>query len=416
MTTRFGRRRLLEGAAAFVVLAGCGAPPAPEEPSLDPLLAALATGDEAAFTARFATTGNAPSLARRLWRNWRLLGVDSLSVTASAAGRVVVDVRWRVDAEERPASDRVIVGSAAGLLQTVEPDGAPPLWLVTDLRLDRVGRATLVSSAAVDEATRRRVAVAADEAARRLTRAQLGPVVEGWQGRLVVMLPDELHHFAAIAGLSGPEAAATSAAVPRRDDRTLRPILVQPVIARRINAASAATVLTHEGVHAAVRSAANAAPLWAVEGLAELVATEGGGAAARDGARRVRRHVARGGPATLPTAGQLGSPDPEESLDAYALAEAAVEGMRRRFGWQRTLGWIVDWASPTRPGEADLLAAYRAELRRPPGTSGPRGQPLQRRGEHQLLVEVQRSHMVAVGQDDGGQVGGGGQPLHRVGR
>ena len=279
--------------------ATAGAPssaPGDARASLQRTFAAGAAGDRTAWDA--GTAAPDASFAARsdvLFANLRALrpvrlqvrptGVEqplpAARLAALGPGARVVQARvdWRLAGERADASSLVwltLVPGPDGDRLAGTDDGstldapALPLWWLGPVSVRTRGDVTVLAGPGQDVD---RWGDLADRAAAD-TRNHLPRVLrERWDGRLVVEVPGDETAFTRVLG-TAPSAYATTAAVTRPVGPTtgaaLR-VLVNPAIAGDPDAALG-TTLTHETVHVATRSAVSAAPLWAVEGLAEHVA------------------------------------------------------------------------------------------------------------------------------------------------
>lgn len=328
--------------------------------ALQHVFTAGAEGDRAAWDA--GTTD--PSFVARsavLFANLRALrpvrlhvgltGVEQpLAATRQSAlgpGARVLQARlgWRLARERADASALVwltVVPGPDGERLAGTDDGATldapplPLWWLGPVSVRTRGNVTVLvgPGQGVD-----RWSDLADEAAAD-TRAHLPRVLrDRWDGRLVVEVPGDEAAFTRVLG-AAPDAYATTAAVTRPEgpttDAAVR-VVVNPATTRDPDAALGAT-LTHETVHVATRSAASAAPLWAVEGLAEQVAL----AAHPDQRTAELAALRRVGPPTRLPADDAFAADSENVASAYAQA------------------WLVWEAVADHRGEADLGRLYLA--------------------------------------------------------
>ena len=330
--------------------------------SLQRTFAAGVSGDRTAWD--MGTAASDPGFAARsdvLFANLRALrpvrlqvhptGVEQPLRAARRAtlgpGARVVQARldWRLLGERSDASSLVWVTLVPG------PDGerlagtddgttldapALPLWWLGPVSVRTRGDVTVLVGAGQDVD---RWSDLAREAAAD-TRAHLPRVLaDRWDGRLVVEVPADETTFTRVLG-AAPAAYATTAAVTRPEGPTTHAavrVVVNPATARDPDAALGAT-LTHETVHVATRSAASAAPLWAVEGLAEHVALR-----AHPDQRTAELAALRGvgRPTVLPPDG------------AFAAGAADVTGTYAQ-------AWLVCEAVADHRGEAALGRLYLA--------------------------------------------------------
>lgn len=337
------------------------------------------SGDRQAFVALFAP--QARSHGALLFDNASLLGSFDLEPVSGTPGAAAERVRltWRaggereaavVDAEVTTSPDGLVdaMRLAAGVheppwwrhpVSVVGPDGGSgDVWLVTTR--DRASAAAPWLAAA-------------EVAVGHLQAARLTPWEAGWDGTLVLEVPQDLLAFEA-----GPDSVAYASL-----ESGAGRIAVNPTQIEGYGPDERVGLLVHEGVHVVTRSPGSAAPLWAIEGLAESVATGVWAAQSAENLHLVLRAGATaagralgGGQAddrsgvrvALPTDEQLAEGGLTDRQVAYALAEVAVEGCFARWGRDRVLGWVDDWAAPGRPGTDEITRAYRDELerRRPP--------------------------------------------------
>jgi hypothetical protein len=281
----------------------------------------------------------------------RLTGVEQqLSATRRAelgAGARLLQARvtWRLRGERADASSTAwltLVPGPEGSRLAGTDDGdaldtsAVPLWWRAPVRVVTRGDVTVLVGAGQDAG--RWLALSTRAAAQ--TRKHL-PAVLGrrWDGRLVVEVPGSAADLAAVLGAT-PAAYATTAAVTRPEGRTTTAavrVVVNPDTAQDTDDELGAT-LTHETVHVATRSASSAAPLWAVEGLAEHVALQ-----AHPDQRAHELAPLRAGehPGRLP------------DDQAFAAGGAGVTAAYAQ-------AWLACRAVAAHRGEADLGRFYRA--------------------------------------------------------
>jgi len=152
---------------------------------------------------------------------------------------------------------------------TTQAPAEPLWWFAPTTRADR-GRATVLVGAGQDAT---RWAALADRAASEVHDLLPAALGRRWDGHVVVEVPGSRSDVVRVLG-GAPSAYAGTAAVTRPEgpttDAAVR-VVVDPAAA---TGEGLATLLTHETVHVATRSAGSPAPSWVVEGLAELVALE----------------------------------------------------------------------------------------------------------------------------------------------
>lgn len=274
--------------------------PAPvgAQAAMDRLFAAGVAGDRIAWDAGVVLGDTA--FARRsglLFANLRALrptrlrvrltGVrqpvpsDRLAALGPGARVVQAQLGWRLRGERADATSSVwltLVPGPDGDRLAATDDGAGldtpavPLWWLAPVT--RVTRGDVTVLVGPGQSAGRWAALASRAAAD--ARAHLPRVLRrGWDGHLVVEVPGSEADFARVLG-AAPSASATTAAVTRGEGPTTGAVVrvvVNPATAQD-SEAELGTTLVHETVHVATRSATSAAPLWAVEGLAEYVALD----------------------------------------------------------------------------------------------------------------------------------------------
>ena len=358
----FTRRRVLLGAATASLvpaLASCSAAtgPSPTASGFDTgeLSATLASGDRTRFLALFTPDAAGQDLGARLFANWTALGARLSGADAAQGARLVV--RWSAPGERNEAVETVAPTVVSGLVRSATPaGGTSPLWLVEEVAIASAHGAACVRSIAVPDAVGAAWLTAAAEASGVVTGAGLGSAAASWDGVLVVVLPSTPDAFRRVSGLDSATAAATQAAAVMAASDSAPRIVGNTATTSGLDAAGLRTVLVHEGVHVALRSAVSNAPLWASEGIAESVA-EASDPGTRE--RNAALVAAAPRPSALPSAADLAGPD---APTAYALASVAVDAAIARWGRPAVLSWLADWAVPTRPSDAELTAAYLAAL------------------------------------------------------
>lgn len=332
---------------------------APSSPYASGLLGrAWASRRQDDFARLFAPDARAQELAALLWSNWIALGVDD--VADESGGRL--RVRWHVSGERGVALEDAVLQFAGGSVSGARPLGsAAPLWLVEPISHGATGMsdrtASVVGARGIPTNRFQDWATAAVEASRIVAGAGLGAAASSWDGLLVVELPSGPAAFAAVSGLGA--AAASTAAVTLMASPESAPRIVGNLAATSTQGVpELRTLLVHEGVHAAVRSAVSTAPLWVSEGLAESIAA-GSDPATR--ARNLALTTAARRPTALPSQADLGGAD---APTAYALAALAVDAAIGRWGRATVMGWVADWTGAGRPSDSELAAAYLAALPR----------------------------------------------------
>ncbi|MBM6404044.1 hypothetical protein JQN72_07290 [Phycicoccus sp. CSK15P-2] len=240
--------------------------------------AALAAGDEKAFTATVAhvdgEAGRAQLAAFRAARALRATVSHDVVPPVDDAEAVDVVQRYRVagvDRADRTATVRYsVVPRGDGWLVASESatagSAAPPWLAMPGLTTLRTTHAVVAGSAEP---------AALDSAARTVDRA-LPALAEHWSGtpeRTLVLVPSTEDEAGSLLGSSGGGLAATTDGPVGPDGlATGDRVVLDPQARRRLTDTGRDVVLTHELVHVAVRaSAPGEAPTWLDEGYADHV-------------------------------------------------------------------------------------------------------------------------------------------------
>ena len=371
---------------------------ADEQRAVDALLRAGTTGDRAAWNAR--TSDVDPAFASRsalLFTNLRTLPLERLGIrltgarAALDAGRraaVGDDARvlqarlsWRLPHETADATSTVWLtlvgpGGAARLAGTGDGDAldapAQPLWWLGPTTAASRGAATVLAGPGQDAGRWAALAARAATDARAHLPKSLG---RRWDERVVVQVPGNEGDFARALGAT-PSAYASTAAVTRPEGPTTG-AAVRVVVNPAAGAGSddeLGLLLTHETVHVATRSAASPAPLWVVEGLAELVALEAHPGQRADELAALRGHD----PADLPPdrAFAAGGHDVTAAYAQAWLACRAVADRRGAAGLGRLYVALDDGRTLDRAARSSLgvdgstLARWARDERRDAGATG----------------------------------------------
>lgn len=197
----------------------------------------------------------------------------------SAGWLQAAQLTWQLADDRGPAEHRLwltFVPSSAGAriaAITDEPDGTQlgqqPIWWNEPVTTAHDSGVTVLvgRGEAAQTWLRRGIHALRD------VRAALPPGTEPTQLTLVLEVPGTERAVERVAGVEAgtyAELAAVTLVEGPGADGALR-ILVNPE--SRLSAAGLDYVLTHEAVHVATASPTSPAPLWAVEGLAEYVAS-----------------------------------------------------------------------------------------------------------------------------------------------
>jgi len=247
--------------------------------------------------------------------------------------------------------------------------GSPPSAAAgPELLPTRGERTTVLAPPDLGEEARDAWLSRVESAQRTLAGTDFGPLDDGWDGELVVELPDTASHYQELAG-AGVEDAAAVTRCPSEGAR----ITINPVVATS-GAGYLESLVLHEAVHVATGSSCGGeAPQWVEEGLAEWVASEHSGDALAANQAWVAAYLAdHGVPEALPADAEF-TADPDSVSAAYGLARLAVAVAVDRLGTAAAMDYFArayTGEAPQATG-ARLTAWYRAELAELSG-SGPR--------------------------------------------
>lgn len=236
---------------------------------------------------------------------------------------------------------------AAGL--SAVPTAAPSIAL----RTTDAPAGTLLAPAELAPDEQRAWLMRIDRAAATVANADLSPLDEGWNGRIVVELPVTQGDYLTLAGTEGRDAAATT-----RCDGDGARITINPRIHTEPSSYLDALLL-HEAVHAATGAACTDAPLWIEEGLAEWLAERHDVATAQANQQWLDHELAAGLPSGLPPDPAFGGTSARVS-GAYALAAFAVATAIENLGQDRAMAYF---AAPDEQTTGRLTEWYRAGLR-----------------------------------------------------
>ncbi len=244
-------------------------------------------------------------------------------------------IAWTVDHEARPAVSTLwltFVPAAGGQLlagtadvPVGQPAGARPLWLLEPVRLVTDGPVTMIAAQTATSDLRADHWAARAAAAAAAVRRRVGSTTAShWSGGVVVEAPGSDSSFEQLLGVpAGSYDRIAAVAWPEAPDPKDAPVrvVINPAQASRLTDTALDIVLTHEVVHIATDSPSSPAPLWVVEGYADLVAFERRPAAAAVAEKSllasVRKH---GAPSTLPTDADFDPARATTLEDSYTLS------------------------------------------------------------------------------------------------
>ncbi|WP_161606047.1 hypothetical protein [Microlunatus speluncae] len=348
---------------AFLVT-GCAAPAPPATPppsrpaevptraaaqqTLQRLAAAILDRRQADFQAEFAAADAVLRTTTDLWwANLTALRPTRFALVAGAlddAGTGEVTIDWAIPGDSGTATHRArftFAGAAARLtaLRPADPPGARPVWWSDPIEVVRQGRATAVIVGA--GTTGRAWADRADRAAGRVLAAVPESLRRGWSGAVVIEVPATAEGYDRLLGgepgrQSGYAAVAWAEGVADPRDPATERIAVRVVVnpdAAGLDPRAADLLLTHEVTHLARYDAGSAAPLWLVEGFADLVAYPSEPdllATAEQNLRATVRQV--GAPTALPADDDFRAGSDRDLDRAYLLAWSACLLISERYG------------------------------------------------------------------------------------
>ena len=341
------RRALLLGAPlafAAPLLGACTSTLTPDQraTALDDRLTA---GDRTGFAALFAAAAGPQALAARVFAN---LNGTGAGIRASDADQL--QVSWHLPSEPVMVSVAA-VSTEGGLIANLTATSTGTEWLGDPLVVESADGLVLAATTA-ERVARWWVPTRAGLAALRRVRPQALPLPEP----LVVLVPRDLAAFARYAGQRANTTAAVTVVPGTAVSASVR-VVVNPEAA--IDAEVTAATITHEAVHAGMRSPRlTGTPGWLLEGIAEALTGQAHPSVAAANARLVRAAVARGLPTQLP---DVGGGDPT----SYALAQVAVQAMVAQVGWSAVLAEAEARTTGTGTiSDARVLEWYRDELSR----------------------------------------------------
>lgn len=192
-----------------------------------------------------------------------------------------------------------------------------------------------------------------DQTSATVLGSDLGPLDDGWDGRIIVELPPTQHDYLALAGPGGDGAAAST-----RCEAEGSRIAINPLV-RAESSSYLDALLLHEAVHAATASACTDAPLWMEEGLAEWLTEQHDPATQQANRQWLAHELAAGLPSGLPADAAFRGTAAQVS-GAYALAAFAVATAIERLGQAQVMAYL---AAPDEPTTVRITEWYLAGLR-----------------------------------------------------
>jgi len=347
----------------------------------------LATGSRREVVALAASRGpDAAAELGSIFDNVRELGLTELSLRyvdenegqLSGRGWVAdVQVAWRIAGFDKAASRMEVSftfdqkqAGAEFVSVGGDPGGAVPLWLLSEVAVERNSRALVM----VAEQSR---APELLSLAGRAT-ADVKKVLRRWRGKLVVEVPGSEGDLERIVGAEDNAyqaiAAVTSTADGSLDPSSPAHILVNPTVFDRLGDEGAQIVMSHEATHVATSAALSSMPMWLLEGFADYVALAHVDLPVSMTASQILATVRRSGPPSrLPVARDF-DPRNEALGSSYEAAWLACRYVGERYGEKRLVGFYdaVDGGLPVDAAFRQLLdtdqreftAQWRSYLRR----------------------------------------------------
>jgi hypothetical protein len=251
-----------------------------------------------------------------------------------------VTVTWRLAGDDDAALHRVWLtfvadGARARLAGTFDgpvparPEPEPSWWL-GPLTAHRQGQVTVVGGSGQPTDRWAQLTLHATAAVHR--RLPAG-VADSWSGGVVVEVPATAADFAAVLGQPAQAYAGVAAVAYQAGIGEAPPlrIVVNPRALAVVSEEQLAEILRHEITHLATRSPESAAPLWAVEGLAEWVAVGDQSGRSSSGTTDLLAEVRRSGPPrSLPTDAEFAITSPDLNR-AYAGAWLACSHIAEHY-------------------------------------------------------------------------------------
>lgn len=210
-----------------------------------------------------------------------------------------VSVQWGLEGLDRRAvTSEIVVTFVDGPDGTQVTEMRParnehaPVWLLGRLEAERVGPAMVLSF------QRPLTDVVVDQT--RTAVRQVRRVLTGWDGSLVVVLPETSEQLeqllAADSGSYDSIAAVTATADGSGDPNAPVRVLLNPAVFTGLGPIAGQVVLSHEATHAATGATFRDMPLWLVEGFGDYVALSRDPVPLRVAAGQVIEQVRESGP------------------------------------------------------------------------------------------------------------------------
>jgi hypothetical protein len=321
-----------------------------------------------------ARTLDLEDLSLRFVDDQSVLSADDRSRYGSTAWAGTADLSYQIagwDAKPTRLETRFVFVRSGGrdLLAGVGGgDDRTPLWVAGRVSRLESGRALVIAAGAGKE---RYLGLA------RQALVDVGKVLPGWRGRLVVEAPEtEAELDQALA--APQDQYANIAAVTTTVDGSLVPgtpvhVFLNPRVFDGLGPRGAQVVLSHETTHVATDAAFAQLPTWLLEGFADYVALAHADIPVATAASQILARIRKDGPPDhLPTATEL-DPTANGLGATYEEAWLATRFIAREYGEDELVtfyrkvggGEKVEQAFRSILGtsEAAFVARWRADLR-----------------------------------------------------
>lgn len=264
-----------------------------------------------------------------------------------------LQVTWNT-AHSRPAHHQLRAtmdcrGKVCALTQlSAVPDQPAPIWLLEEITVHEDAAVSVICGQHCDAA---KLSAFASSALDDVNRGLPAQFRSGWDGRLVVLVPDSASSFAQTLGSSGENLTDVAAVSVSFDNmtssldakQTMTAVLTNPGHFTALPQTTQRFVLSHEAVHvaAAALGVPAAGRRWVSEGIADHVALAAHPQFAHHATQLLRAACPL--PTQPPTDGALLTASYQELELAYARSWALIEQMPQS-DWL-ALWWAdADWA------------------------------------------------------------------------
>jgi len=328
---------------------------------VDLLTRAALAGDLSGYRAQLSTADpHFGSTTDMLWGNLRALRPQDLRIAVSAArvplsaSRAAVlgpdafvaqaTLAWQLPGQRAEATATVwltftgtgdslrLAGTTDGPAASAPPAGTP-LWWLEPVTMVTGGIPGLSAYALVvaTGAASPRGSTWAGLAAKSVTQATRRAVPADL---VVLLVPGDVSRFVQVTGEPATVGLAGLTVVTGLDPMTApSAVVVNPETAGRLDPDQLGLLLTHESVHAAMRSPSADAPLWIEEGFADAVAFDAYPRLARANLAELLTEASDNGAPAHPPADDAFAPDAGHLDLSYQLAWSACRFIADQRGW-----------------------------------------------------------------------------------